>query len=113
MRRVVLFLCITFLLGCTHLEPGVTLTQTHREFFRLTTDEQVEKFHNYDLSTQYELLIIGNQLIHPPLIFLTREFAKNGAPAVPFLYDKLASAKKEVTVRDIANTLTRMQNMCL
>ena len=109
MRKIIYLLCTLFLLGCIDYTPEIEPNQFDREFFRLTIDERIKQFQEYDSETQYKLLIIGNQLVHPPALYLVDEFAKKGKSIVPFLRSKLAAAKLEVTVRDIVAVFSAMQ----
>ncbi|MEF9388678.1 hypothetical protein V4890_24100 [Ralstonia solanacearum species complex bacterium KE056] len=111
MRKVTVLLCCAFLFGCNFGESEIEPNQFDSDFFRLSTDTQVKRFHEYDLQIQYELVIVGNQVVHPPAIYLAEEFAEQGAAAIPFLRDKLASAKKEATVRDIVAILAEMHRL--
>lgn len=78
MRKVTVLLCCAFLFGCNFGDSEVEPNQFDRDFFRLSTDAQVKRFHEYDLQTQYELVIVGNQVVHPPAIYLAEEFAEQG-----------------------------------
>ena len=112
MRRIIPLLCTLFLLGCFSHDSEIEPNQFHREFFfSQTTDEEVKRFHEYDPETQYELLIVGNQVVHPPALYLAEEFAKQGKSIVPLLRGKLAAAKQELTVRDIVLVLGDMQRL--
>ncbi|MDB0574078.1 hypothetical protein LBW59_25470 [Ralstonia solanacearum] len=111
MRKIISLLCTLFLLGCVSNESEITQSQFDREFFRLSTAEQVKKFQGYDLETQYELLIVGNQVVHPPALYLAEEFAKQGKSIIPFLRSKLAATKQESTVRDVVAVLAEMQRL--
>jgi hypothetical protein len=113
MRQVIALFCVLLLVGCISNESEITPSQFDRDFFRLTTNEQVRKFHEYDVETQYELVIVGNQIVHPPAIYLTEEFAKQGRAIVPFLRSRLMTAKREVTVRDIVAILAEMDRLRL
>ena len=112
MRKIIPLLCTLFLLGCFSYNSEIEPNQFHREFLLgLSMDEQVERFHEYDPETQYELLIVGNQVVPPPAQYLAGAFAKQGKSIVPFLRAKLAAAKKELTVRDIVVVFCDMQRL--
>ena len=113
MSRAVALSCLLLLSGCVSNASEIAPSQFDRDFFRLPTGEQVKKFHEYDLPTQYELLIVGNQVVHPPAMYLVQEFAKRGKSIVPFLSDKLASAKEEATVRDIISVFAELDRLKL
>ncbi len=108
--RVVLILVTLVLLGCN----GVLRTpagQFADNFFRFTTAQQLERFHKYGLETQYELLIFGNQIMHPPAVYLVDAFAQNGEAAIPFISKKLERSEAEVTVRDLVAILAAMDRL--
>lgn len=111
MRQIVSLLCTLFLLGCIPNESEVEPSQADRDFFRQSTSEQVKKFNEFGPETQYELLIVGNQLVHPPALYLAEEFARQGKAIIPFLRSKLTAANKDATVRDVVAILSEMQRM--
>lgn len=111
MKKMVIPLLFTPLFGCGFGESDLTSSQFDRDFFHQSTDAQAKAFREYDLRTQFELLIVGNQIVHPPAMYLVTEFAKQGSAAIPFLRDRLASTKKEVTVRDVVAILAEMHRL--
>ncbi|MHA6881788.1 hypothetical protein [Ralstonia pseudosolanacearum] len=111
MQKLKALLLCAFLFGCNSGDSEIEPNQFDRDFFHLSTEAQVKKFHEYDMKTQYELVIVGNQVVHPPAIYLAEEFAEQGEAAIPFLRDKLASTKKEVTIRDIVAIFTEMHRL--
>jgi len=110
MQRLTLLLCI-FLAGCISNTTEIAPRQFHRDFFKLPVSEQVRQFHEYDLETQYELLIVGNQVAHPPAFYLTTGFAAQGESVISFLTDKLDETRSDLTVRDIVAVLAKMQHL--
>ncbi|WP_155950980.1 hypothetical protein [Rhodanobacter sp. OR87] len=78
-------------------------------FYKNSLRERIATFDSYDLGSQYEIFICGNQVIHPPAIYLAESFAKEGAAAVPLLKKKLAQADDDLTVRDIVLVFAGMQ----
>ena len=71
------------------------------DFFQKSTSEQLQLFNRYSLEEQYELFLFGNQVVHPPAVYLSQPFAEQGPIIVPFLKSKLETTQKEVTIRDI------------
>jgi len=91
------------------IRSEVEPTDFHLDFFKQTTAQQAKKIHDYDLETQYDLYIVGQQANHPPTIYLADELAKNGKAIVPLLREKLESPHKyEATVSDIVLVLYQM-----
>lgn len=84
-----------------------------RDFFKMTTSEQIEKFKNYSLEEQYELFLFGNQVVHPPAIYLSRPFAEQGSSIIPFLKAKIEATDKEVTIRDIVTVFSELARLKL
>lgn len=111
MRQMISLLCTLFLLGCIPNESRVEPSQADRDFFRQPTSVQVKKFNELGPEAQYELLIVGNQLVHPPALYLVEEFARQGKVVIPFLRSKLTNANKDVTIRDVVAILSEMQRM--
>ena len=108
MRPIALLSALS-LVGCASTSKDVVPTQSDSEFFRGTTSQQLEKFAKYDIETQYHLLVVGNQIVHPPAIYLVHEFAKRGSSVIPLLSHELAKAKEEATIRDIVAVLAEMR----
>lgn len=111
--RLMLMALSIILLGCAPRDAALFPTQLHRDFFRLPSADQIIAFQEYDVATQYELLIVGNQVVHPPAIYLARELARRGKAIVPFLSVKLKNTQNELTIRDIVATLTEMHRLGL
>jgi hypothetical protein len=77
-------------------------------FYGQTTKEQVASFSGYPLEEQYAIYIYGNQVRHPPAIYLAAPFARAGDKVVPFLLGRLKSAKDDPTVRDLVLVFSEM-----
>jgi hypothetical protein len=82
-----------------------------REFYRQPTAMQQRTFRQHSLEDQLGLFFFGNQVRHPPAIYLARCFALNGAPAVELLHSKLKVHSDDLTVRDIALLLATIDAM--
>ncbi|WP_157798683.1 hypothetical protein [Dyella ginsengisoli] len=78
-------------------------------FYKKPLRERIDTFDSYDLGSQYQIFICGNQVIHPPAIYLAESFAKEGGGAVPLLKTKLVQADDDLTVRDIVLVFAEMQ----
>lgn len=102
-----LLLIITFALyGCVSnaSEPSKVVSDFYTKY--VSTSEQIRQFNNYSLEEQYEIFEFGNRVVHPPAIYLSSPFAKQGPIVVPFLKMKLEATKDEVTIRDIMSILS-------
>ena len=111
MRQVMTLICLIFFGACISNDPEFAPSQFDRDFFNLTTNEQIKQFSKYGIETQYELLVVGNQVVHPPALYLIEEFARKGETVIPFLHTKLNQAKRDVAVRDIVAILSEMQRL--
>lgn len=109
MQKLIALLIVSFLFACTSLAEELTPSQAEKEFFRQSTAVQMRRFDSLDIEQQYRLLVIGNQVIHPPALYLTERFAKRGAEGGEFLVGKLASTKSETSIRDIVAVFAEMQ----
>lgn len=99
-------ICVILLLlyGCASNANDERPSKVVSDFYHnyRSSSERVRQFKNYSLEEQYELFIFGNQVVHPPAIYLDSPFAEQGPIIVPFLKMKLEAAKDEATIRDIA-----------
>jgi hypothetical protein len=72
-----------------------------KNYFGKPNKDYVRQFQNYDIESQYAIYICGNQIVHPPAIYLAKAFAMEGKEVVDFLSAKLINAKDDLTIRDI------------
>ena len=110
------FICTIFLVilvGCLSSTADMKANKLAGDFFQMTTSEQVNQFKNYSLDEQYEIFLFGNQVVHPPAIYLSRPFAEQGPIVVPFLKAKLKKTQKEVTIRDIVTVFSELTRLRL
>jgi len=78
-------------------------------FFQKPDKEQEAEFRQYALEQQYALFLCGNQVMHPPAMYLMVPFAMGGKRVVGFLQSKLAQATEDLTIRDIVLVLEEVQ----
>lgn len=102
-----------FLAGCIPHGADVTVNASIKDYFRMPMAEQIKEFKNHNLEEQYQLFLYGNQVVHPPAIYLAQPFAEQGPTIVPFLREKLGSAKDEATIRDIAQVFSELARLKL
>jgi hypothetical protein len=107
MPQAIILVLLLFVSGCVSAEPSSTEVQ----FFRLTTDEQISQFRTFGIEKQYELLIAGNQKIHPPALYLVPVMASQGQAGASFLIGKLKDSPSELTIRDIVSVLCEMKRI--
>ena len=113
MRKVrigCLLVCVA-LGGCPkpHID-GVDVASA-REFYRQPTSVQQRTLRQHSLEDQLGLFFFGNQVRHPPAIYLADCFALNGAPAVELLRSKIEEADSDLMVRDIVTLLATIDEM--
>ncbi|MGC1547038.1 MAG: hypothetical protein WA777_00765 [Rhodanobacter sp.] len=80
-------------------------------FYEMPLKQRLATFDSYSLDNQYQIFICGNQVVHPPAIYLAEPFARRGANAVPFLKAKLAQASDDLTIRDIVLVFVEMKRL--
>jgi len=105
----VLILGICLLSGCR--EPSGRDIHAAREFYRQPVVDQQKLFRQRDVQDQLDLFFFGNQVRHPPALYLAQCFALNGTPAVELLRSKLKEDIDDLTVRDIAMLLSTIDAM--
>ncbi len=103
---VVLCLAVAGCGLCVASHPGPTASA----FFRLDITDQVKQFKTYAIEEQYELFEFGNQVVHPPAIYLAEPFAQRGPSVVPFLVKKLKDSGSGAEVRDIALVFSELND---
>ena len=113
-RTVLALIFIVFLLlrsGCTTASERSKSDQCYtwvKTFFRMPLKEQLTQFGSYDVESQYDIFICGNQVVHPPATYLAGPFAMEGESVVHFLKTKLLQAKDDQTIRDVILVFTEM-----
>jgi len=83
-----------------------------KQFFEQPSDKRVAEFGKLDIETQYCIFLYGNQVIHPPAIYLATEFAKQPS-VLPFVTIKLKETKDDLTIRDIVYVISELERMKL
>lgn len=92
-------------------EPGSRDVRAAREFYRQPVVNQQKLFRQRNIQDQLDLFFFGNQVRHPPALYLAQCFALNGTPAVELLRSKLKDDIDDLTVRDIAMLLSTIDAM--
>jgi hypothetical protein len=80
-------------------------------FYRQSTIDQQRTFRRHALDEQFKLFLFGNQVRHPPALYLADCFALNSPSAVSLLRARLAVDNHDLTVRDIAMLLATIDAM--
>lgn len=63
--------------------------------------ERLTIFHRLPIDDKYVFYLCANQYVHPPMINLAPEFAKDGEVAIVFLKTKLKATDDDLVIRDI------------
>lgn len=106
---IIIGICIVS--GCRESRDKHGDIQAAREFYRQPVIEQQKSFRHHHLQDQLDLFFFGNQVRHPPALYLAQCFALNGTPAVELLRSKLKEDNGDLTVRDIAMLLSTIDAM--
>ena len=85
------------------------LTETF--FYGKSIKSRMSDFGNYPVEKQYAIFICGNQVIHPPAIYLVTPFANEGGQVIDFLTGKLAETNDDLTIRDIIFVIAEMSRL--
>lgn len=113
MNRVVTIAVIVLLLlvaGCyfsSRRPDGFDCSPWVKPFFWQPLKVREAEFVEYDVATQYDVYLCGNQVIHPPTMYADL-FARKGEKAVGFLKTKLSQATDDPTIRDIILVFNQM-----
>lgn len=83
-----------------------------KQFFEQSSDKRVIEFAKLDIEKQYCIFLYGNQVIHPPAIYLATEFAKQPS-VLPFVTGKLRDTQDDLTIRDIVYVISEIDRMKL
>lgn len=112
MNRIFAFCVLSLVLAACSLAT-VTLSNNSRQelidhFFEQPLKEQIASFPRYEFEDQYSIYIYGNQVRHPPAIYLAEPFAQKGESIVKGLSSHLERADDDLTVRDIVLVFAEM-----
>lgn len=108
---VAVFLLSLVHLGCASPESvKLKCASVGYEFFYDSARAE-RAFVNFPLEKKYDVMICGSQGIHPPSLEFAFLFAREGARGAELLQQRLLENTDDLTVRDIANALLRMQEL--
>jgi len=109
--RYLLFVIFLAVGGCfpsASYVSGLDCT-TRLPFFHLPLRAQLEKFQTFAREEKYAAYLCGNQVIHPPALYLAEPFARDAPQVIPFLTERLSQAVDDLTVRDIVGLFREIQ----
>lgn len=109
--RIVVLCTLMFISGCASYGMERAKLAAAREFYDQPVNQQAQTFRRRSLEDQLDLFFFGNQIHHPPAIYLAPCFALNGPPAVKLLRSKLDTQPDDLSLRDIAALLGMIDMM--
>jgi hypothetical protein len=102
-KWTLIFLVVPTLYGCTSW-----FYPMEAAYFKKYPAGDLTVLDEYSLEEQYKIYRYGNDVVHPPLIYLADAIAKRGNSAVPFLLKKLEGETEDEGIRDIAQIFAHM-----
>lgn len=102
---------LVILAGLSSFQGVAGEVSVARKFYEQPVVEQLRTLRQHPLPEQLDLYFFGNQVRHPPAIYLARCFALNGAAAVALLDSKLGVDSDDLAVRDITALLATIDAM--
>jgi hypothetical protein len=78
------------------------------QFYSKPMKERLATFAEYSFDQQYAIYLYGNQVQHPPAIYLIDAFAANGQEIVAPLSARLAASDDDPTIRDLVMVFAAM-----
>ncbi len=89
-----------------HAQQGVV-----DQFYSKPLKERLVSFDGYPIDQQYAIYLYGNQVLHPPALYLVDAFAANGQTIVAPLSDRLAASENDQTIRDLVMVFSAMNRL--
>jgi hypothetical protein len=77
-------------------------------FYEKPLKERLAAFPQYKFEEQYAIYLYGNQVQHPPAIYLADPFAAEGKSVVRPLSSRLMAATDDLTIRDLVMVFSAM-----
>jgi hypothetical protein len=105
---------VLFLSGCkAEIDQNAWSSQQEvvDQFYSKPVKERVATFEEYSFDQRYAIYLYGNQVQHPPALYLTDTFAAGGQEIVAPLSARLAASEYEVTTRDLVMVFAAMHRL--
>jgi hypothetical protein len=77
-------------------------------FYAKSVKDRIETFSRYSFDEQYAIYLYGNQIQHPPALYLADPFAAEGKGVVDALAKRLAGTSDDLTIRDLVIVFAAM-----
>jgi hypothetical protein len=81
------------------------------QFYSKPLKERLASFNEYPIDQQYAIYLYGNQVLHPPALYLADALAANGQTIVAPLSDRLAASENDQTIRDLVMVFSAMNRL--
>lgn len=114
LSKIALLLAIAMPAGCGFASDS----SIHREcrtwvksFFHKPLKAQQADLRSFAVEDQYRIYLCGNQVIHPPTMYLAGSFAQGGKGVANLLEGELSKSNTDATVRDIVMALREVQRL--
>lgn len=116
--RLFVFIIISHCCACGVVSRDVVLTSRFdcleyaKQFGGLSSRERIARFDEFDINTQYCIFLYCNQIVHPPLLNLGTELARQPL-VLPFIVNKLKDAEDDLTIRDTIYVIEQLSSLKL
>lgn len=102
MRMGFILCCLVALCACAPSRPELArCPEIAQEYFSEHNRRDTADYLSYDVETQFEIYICGQQFMMPAHLELATAFASQGETVVPYLRAKLREELSDETFRDI------------
>jgi hypothetical protein len=79
-------------------------------FYARPLKDQIAAFSTYSFDEQYAIYIYGNQIRHPPAMYLAKPFGGEGLKVLVQLSSRLMKAESDATIRDVVLVFSEMSS---
>jgi hypothetical protein len=114
LSKITLMLAISMSTGCSFVSDLSIPRECRpwvKSFFHKPLEAQQADLRSFALEDQYRIYLCGNQVIHPPTMYLVESLAQGGKGVADLLKGELSKSNTDATVRDIIMVLREMQRL--
>jgi hypothetical protein len=109
LSAVAILICLP-IVGMSSHDGARAYRKTIDTFFAQALKDQIATFTSHPFEEQYAIYIYGNQVRHPPAVYLARPFGSEGARVVAPLSKKLIEAHDDLTIRDLVTIFSEISS---
>lgn len=80
-------------------------------FYGRSVSDRINDFAKHPVEKQFAIFVCGNQVIHPPPLYLVTPLANNGGGLVDLLIGELLEARDDLIIRDIVFIVSEMSRL--